>query len=189
VNRPYCRLASERQPEDVFSRKQGTPSLGSSILGLTALLSGPILRLEPVHPRATVRMDAQTVSWEGETPMALNKANASEFEIKERQVGEVTVLELRGRVALGKGAQALNDKLQTLIDLGRIKLLLQCSEVTILDSQGISSLVRGVISMRKRGGQLKLLKLSPRAHRVLEITHLLTFIQSFEDEAEALASF
>lgn len=134
-------------------------------------------------------MDAQTVSREGETPMALNKANASEFEIKERQVGEVTVLELKGRVALGKGAPALNDKLQTLIDLGRIKLLLQCSEVTILDSQGISSLVRGVISTRKRGGQLKLLKLSPRAHRVLEITHLLTFIQSFEDEAEALASF
>jgi anti-sigma B factor antagonist len=134
-------------------------------------------------------MDARTVSWEGEAPMALNKANASEFGMKERQVGEVTILELKGRVALGEGAQTLNDKLQTLIEQGRLKLLLQCSEVTILDSQGISSLVRGVISTRKRGGQLKLLKLSPRAHRVLDITHLLTFIQSFEDEAEALASF
>ena len=112
-----------------------------------------------------------------------------EFEIKERQAGEVTILELKGRVALGKGSQALNDKLDALIGQGRVKLLVQCTEVTILDSQGISSLVRGLISTRKRGGQLKLLKPSPRAHSVLDTTRLLTVIESFEDEAQALASF
>lgn len=121
--------------------------------------------------------------------MASDEENQTAFEIKERQVGEVTILELKGRVSLGIGSQALNDKLQALIDQGRVKLLLECSGVTILDSQGISSLVRGVISTRKRGGQLKLLKPSPRAHHVLDTTRLLTVIESFEDEAEALASF
>jgi len=121
--------------------------------------------------------------------MTLNKADASEFEIKERQAGEVTILELKGRVALGRGSQALNDRLQALIDQGRIKLLVQCSGVTNLDSQGISSLVRGVISTRKRGGQLKLLKPSARAYHVLDTTRLLSVIQSFDDEAEALSSF
>jgi anti-sigma B factor antagonist len=121
--------------------------------------------------------------------MASKEEHAADFEIKERHVGEVTILELKGRIALGIGSQALNDKLQTLIGQGRIKLLLHCSEVTALDSQGISSLVRGVISTRKRGGQLKLLKPSSRAHHVLDTTRLLTVIESFDDEAEALGSF
>lgn len=121
--------------------------------------------------------------------MALDEKRKIAVEIKERQVGEVTILELRGRVALAEGSQALNEKLQTLMDQGRVKLLLECSGITTLDSQGISSLVRGVISTRKRGGQLKLLKPSPRVRYVLDITRLLTVIESFDDEAAALASF
>jgi anti-sigma B factor antagonist len=121
--------------------------------------------------------------------MASNQEKEIAFEIKERQVGEITILEVKGRVALGKGSQALSDKVQTLIDQGHLKLLLECSGVTVLDSQGISSLVRGVISTRKRGGQLKLLKPSPKAHNVLTTTRLLTVIESFNDEAAALASF
>jgi anti-sigma B factor antagonist len=121
--------------------------------------------------------------------MTMDKQNKPAFEITERQVGGITILEIKGRVSLGEGSQALNERLQTLIDQGRLKLLLECSGVTILDSQGISALVRGVISTRKRGGQLKLLKPSSRAHHVLDSTRLLTVIESFDDEAEALASF
>jgi anti-sigma B factor antagonist len=110
-------------------------------------------------------------------------------EITERQEGPVTVLVLKGRLALGEGSTGLNEKLQSLIDEGRVKLLVECSRVTALDSQGISALVRGVISTEKRGGKLKLLKISPRVRHVLEATRLLTVIESFDDEATALASY
>ena len=83
-------------------------------------------------------------------------------EIKERQVGPVTILELSGRLALGEGSTALNEKLQSLIGEGRVNMLLECSRVTALDSQGISALVRGIISTQKRGGKLKLLRAAPR---------------------------
>jgi len=110
-------------------------------------------------------------------------------ELAERQEGLVTVVTLKGRLALGEGSNALNERLQSLIANGQVKLLLECSQVSVLDSQGISALVRGIVSAGKRGGKLKLLNMSPRVRQVLEVTRLLTLIESFDDEAKALASF
>jgi anti-sigma B factor antagonist len=110
-------------------------------------------------------------------------------EIKQRQVGEITILELKGRLALGEGSSALNEKLQGLIGDGSINLVLECSQVDALDSQGISALVRGIVSTQKRGGKLKLVSPSPRVLRVLEVTRLITLMETFDDEAKALASF
>lgn len=109
--------------------------------------------------------------------------------VKERESGPVTVLELDGRLTVGGGSEALDQKLQALIAAGRLKLLLDCRKVSALDSQGISALVRGLISAGKRGGKLKLLKVSPRVRQVLSITRLDTAIESLDDEAEALRSF
>jgi anti-sigma B factor antagonist len=110
-------------------------------------------------------------------------------EIKQRQVGEITILELKGRLALGEGSSALNEKLQGLIGEGCINLVLECSQVDALDSQGISALVRGIVSTQKHGGKLKLVSPSPRVLRVLEVTRLITLMETFDDEAKALASF
>lgn len=109
--------------------------------------------------------------------------------VKQRHVGSVTVLELSGRMTIAAGSERLNEKLQALIADGHLHLLLDCSQVSGIDSQGISALVRGVISVRKRGGNLKLMKLSSRVRQVLEITRLISVIESFDDEAAALGSF
>ena len=108
---------------------------------------------------------------------------------KERQAGPVTILELSGRLFMGEASDELDLKLQGLMSEGRVNLLLDCSRVTGIDSQGIKSLVRGVISAQKRGGKLKLLKLSHRVKEVLQITRLLTVIEFFDDEGVALQSF
>ena len=108
---------------------------------------------------------------------------------KERQTGSVTILELSGRLFMGEASDELDLKLQGLMSEGRVNLLLDCSRVTGIDSQGIKSLVRGVISAQKRGGKLKLLKLSHRVKEVLQITRLLTVIEFFDDEGVALQSF
>jgi len=109
--------------------------------------------------------------------------------IKERQVGPVRVVELSGQLALGEGSKALSEKLESLLAEGVVNLLLECSQVYTLDSQGISALVRGFTSTGKRGGKLKLLKISTRVRNVLQITRLLTVIEVFDDEATAVASF
>jgi anti-anti-sigma factor len=107
----------------------------------------------------------------------------------ERQVGSVTILSVSGRLFLGAASEELDAKLQSLLAEGRVNLLLDCSDVTAIDSQGIKSLIRGVISAQKRGGQLKIMKSSHRLREVLIITHLLTVIETYDGEDAALASF
>ena len=111
------------------------------------------------------------------------------FEVKERQTGPVTVLELSGRLTMGGGSQTLEESLQKQIAGGRRSLLLDCSQVSNIDSQGIKALVRGLTSLQRQGGKLKLLKVTPRVREVLNLMRLLTVIEAFEDEPTALRSF
>ncbi len=108
--------------------------------------------------------------------------------INARESKNVTVLELKGKLALG-AVEALNEKVKSLIDSGHRALLLDCSQVSSIDSQGIRVLVRGVVSLQQKGGKLKLLRISPFVREVLGITRLLDVIETFDDEAAALQSF
>lgn len=107
----------------------------------------------------------------------------------ERQAGGQIILELSGRLYLGEACEELDAKLQGLFAAGKVNLILDCSGVTAIDSQGIKVLVRGVISAHTRGGKVALLKISHRVREVLTITRLLSVIESFDDEQAALASF
>jgi len=111
------------------------------------------------------------------------------LEIGDRQVGAIRVVKVKGRIVLGEASVALNEKLQALIGEGHIQILLDCGETEAIDSQGISALVRGVITASKRGGRVKMLRPSRRVRHVLEITRLSTFIEMFDDEGAALSSF
>lgn len=110
-------------------------------------------------------------------------------EIKQRNVGKVTVLEVKGRMVLGEASDTFSTTLQDLIAAGRVNLLLDLSQVGTLDSQGIAALVRAAVSARKREGRLLLLKPSPRVLEVLEVTRLITLLEIQDDEAKALARF
>lgn len=109
--------------------------------------------------------------------------------VQERQAGSVTVLELSGWVTMGAGSQELEEKLRSLISSGHLALLVDCSQVHKIDSQGINALVQGFISVEKRGGKLKLLNLPHKMREVLRLTRVLQFIESFDDEEVALRSF
>jgi anti-sigma B factor antagonist len=90
---------------------------------------------------------------------------------------------------MGTGSQELEDKLQSLIRNGHRALLVDCGQVSKIDSQGIQALMHGFISLQKRGGHLKLLNLPRRMREVLRLTRLLQFLEAFEDEEVALRSF
>ena len=113
----------------------------------------------------------------------------AELDVKERQAGDVTILDLRGEVRIGEGSIALRDAIRNLADAGKKKMLLNLAGVSYIDSSGIGELIANYTTITRQGGQLKLLKLTDRVQNLLVITKLLTVFDAYEDEAEALKSF
>ena len=110
------------------------------------------------------------------------------MEITERTVGDITILDLKGRFVEERGDD-FRDTMNRLVKGGVRKVLLNFDEITYIDSAGLGMIVSKFISLNKRDGHLKLCKLQSRSFRVLDITRLLTIIESFESEAEAIQSF
>ncbi|PYS69692.1 MAG: anti-sigma factor antagonist [Acidobacteria bacterium] len=113
----------------------------------------------------------------------------AELEVKERQAGDVTILDMNGAVRIGEGSIALRDAIRGLADGGKKKMLLNLAGVKYIDSSGIGELIANYTTVRRQGGQLKLLNLTDKIQSLLVITKLLTVFDVFEDEAEALKSF
>jgi anti-sigma B factor antagonist len=111
------------------------------------------------------------------------------MQIAERTIGDVTILDLNGRLVAGDGDDELRDAVDRLAKIGCRKLLLNLTEVPYIDSGGLGVLVSKYCTLRRRDGHLKLCNLTPRAARVLEITKLLTVFGAFPSEAEGVKSF
>lgn len=107
----------------------------------------------------------------------------------ERQAGDITIVDVEGRIVFGDGEGEFRDAVTGVIEAGRVKLVINMAEVPYVDSAGISQLVRAFVSASKKGGQMKLLRLTRRVRDLLTITRLLTVMESFESEEEAVASF
>jgi anti-sigma B factor antagonist len=111
------------------------------------------------------------------------------MQIEERIVGEVTILDLKGKMTLGEGDELLKDKINSLIHQGQKKLLLNLEGVPYIDSAGLGEIVRTYTTVSRQGGNLKLVNLTKRITDLLSITKLLTVFETFESEKEAVASF
>jgi anti-sigma B factor antagonist len=106
-----------------------------------------------------------------------------------RQVGDVTVVDVSGRITLGEGSSELRDAMRDLVAKGNKKILLNLGDVSYIDSSGIGELVSGFTSVSNQGGQLKLLNLTKRVKDLLQITKLYTVFEVHDDEAAAIRSF
>jgi len=106
-----------------------------------------------------------------------------------RQVGDVSVIDVSGRITLGEGSSTLRDALRGLVTQGQKKILLNLGEVSYIDSSGIGELVSGFTSVTNSGGELKLLNLTKRVKDLLQITKLYTVFDVHESEASAVRSF
>jgi anti-sigma B factor antagonist len=111
------------------------------------------------------------------------------LKIKTRHVDGVAVVDVSGRVILGEETKLLRETIQGLLAGGQKEILLSLAEVSFIDSAGIGELVSAFTSVRNRGGELKLLKLTRRVHDVLQITKLYTVFDIRDDEATAIKSF
>jgi anti-sigma B factor antagonist len=111
------------------------------------------------------------------------------MQIEERIVGDVTILDLKGKMTLGEGDELLKDKINSLIHQGQKKLLLNLEGVPYIDSAGLGEIVRTYTTVSRQGGSLKLVNLTKRITDLLSITKLLTVFETFDAEKEAVASF
>src|SRR5437879_3250036 len=114
--------------------------------------------------------------------MASQKANW-------RQVGNVSVLDMDGNIRIGDCSVALQEAIRGLLAEGRNQILLNLARVAYIDSLGLGELISIHITLKKNGGQIKLLHLTQRLRELMTITKLLTVFDVYEDEAEALDSF
>lgn len=113
----------------------------------------------------------------------------ADINISERQAGDITILDLTGKVTIGEGSVALRTAIRRLLGDGKNKLLLNLAGVGYIDSSGIGELVSSFTAVNKEGGVLKLLNLTQKIQDLLAITKLLTVFDVYENEAEALASY
>jgi anti-sigma B factor antagonist len=106
-----------------------------------------------------------------------------------RQVGDVSVIDVTGRITLGEGASTLRESIRDLVAKGNKKILLNLSDVSYIDSSGIGELVSGFTTVTNQGGVLKLLGLTKRVKDLLQITKLYTVFDVYDDETSAIRSF
>jgi anti-sigma B factor antagonist len=111
------------------------------------------------------------------------------MDIKERVVNGVSVLDLSGKIVLGEGDGQVRDRIKDLLADGQKKILLNLGEVNYIDSAGLGALISSYTTVKRQGGQLKLENLTKRIQDLLAITKLITVFETFDNEAEALASF
>lgn len=109
--------------------------------------------------------------------------------VEVRQVQDVVILDLKGKLTAGLGDQILRDAIDELLAESRKKILLNLSEVGFLDSAGVGELVAGLRTARRLGAELKLLNLGERVYSTLDMARLLPTFETFDDESAAVRSF
>lgn len=111
------------------------------------------------------------------------------MDIKERVVDGVSILDLSGKIVLGEGDGQIRDRIKDLLADGQKRILLNLGEVNYVDSAGLGALISSYTTTKRQGGQLKLVNLTKRIQDLLAITKLITVFETYDNEAEAIASF
>ena len=111
------------------------------------------------------------------------------MKIATRDVGDVKVLDIAGKITLGEDTAGLRNEVRNLISSGHKKILLNLNDVNYIDSSGLGELVSCRVTADNQGAKLKLLNLTKKLRELMAITKLLTVFETYEDEATAIASF
>ena len=112
------------------------------------------------------------------------------MQIDQKMAGDVMVVHVTGDITLNQGGDVLlKDKVQSLLQQGKKKLVLDLGSVSYVDSAGLGQLVQVHATTKSNGGSLRLINVTKRLKDLLVVTKLVTVFDSYDSEAEALASF
>jgi len=106
-----------------------------------------------------------------------------------RQIGDVTIVDLSGRITLGDGSGVVRETVKDMLKEGQKNIVLNLGDVSYIDSSGLGELVGAFATGANQGSQIKLLNVQKRVHDLLQVTKLYTVFESFTSETAALRSF
>src|SRR5579862_147404 len=125
--------------------------------------------------------DRLALSMEGHAPVKMKTAT--------REIGNVIILDVSGRITLGEGNVMLREVVRDLAEKGANNIVMNLGEVVYIDSSGVGELVKAFTTIRNRGGRMKFANLNQRVHDLLQMTRLSSVFDIEKDEASALKSF
>ncbi len=111
------------------------------------------------------------------------------MKIKTRDVGDVVVVEIDGKITIGEGDVALRNTIKELLEQGKKKIVIDMKGVSYMDSSGVGELASAYTTTKKQGGELKLANLNTKVHDLLQLTTLISIFEVYDSTAEACASF
>lgn len=111
------------------------------------------------------------------------------MEVTTRHREGVTILEPKGRITIGKGDVALRNAIHETLAAGSAKILIDLRSTSRIDSSGIAEIVAARKAVEQREGKLALMNLPPKIENILGVTQIITVLDVYKDEEEALASF
>ncbi len=126
-------------------------------------------------------LDQMSVSTGGKT--------STKMQASSRQIGDVSVIDVKGRITLGEGNEIIRELVAELTAKGNKRIVFNLLEVDHIDSAGIGELVRTHSTLRRQGGQLKLASPSGKVKDVLKMTSLHSVFDIHESESSAVKSF
>jgi anti-sigma B factor antagonist len=103
--------------------------------------------------------------------------------------GSVTVIAMDGAILGGPEATGLSEEIHRCIDAKRMHLVVDLSNVTIMNSSGIGSLIAGLTTMRNSGGDLRLAAVCEKVKQLFIITKLHGVFQFFATIEDAVNSY
>ena len=118
-----------------------------------------------------------------------NSQSEHTVKIKERKRDGVVILEMSGKLMGGPDADAFAEILKTLIHEGNKNVIVSMEKVKWVNSTGLGILISGYTTLKKSGGELKLLRVSDRIENIFIVSKLFTVFEAYQDEAEAVQSF
>jgi anti-sigma B factor antagonist len=104
-------------------------------------------------------------------------------------LGDIASVDVRGKFIKGQGGFQLQMLISKVLLAGTTNVILNLSEVPMVDSMGIGEIVRAFTTVQEAGGVLKLVGLTERVYGALQITRLLSLIENYKTEEEAVATF
>jgi anti-sigma B factor antagonist len=111
------------------------------------------------------------------------------LEIAEREREGIALLDLKGRIVAGPDCAIFRAEFERLDAESKYNVILNLLHVDFIDSTGLGAVVVCASSMKKKGGNVKLLDLNKRNIELLVVTRLTTMFEIFDDEQDAVNSF
>jgi anti-sigma B factor antagonist len=111
------------------------------------------------------------------------------MEIQRREREGITILDMKGRLAVGESCTLLRESVNEQVAQGNKQIILNLQHIDYIDSTGLGSMVICYTSLQKMGGGMKLVNLNRRNLELMLLTKLSTIFHIFGEEQEAVNAF